>query len=88
MKGSMHILDHSGDTVATWDTEKPETVKEAEAQFNELRAKNHLAFVIANAQGVAPEALRKEAAKQGGQQIGRFDSEQEVIIMSPQFVGG
>lgn len=73
--GTLHAMDHTGDTRFMWDKDKPEEVAAAKAQFDTLKRKNYLAYTV-NADGSQGEVIRE------------FDPEAQAIIMSPQLVGG
>lgn len=82
MKGEMRVLDSSGHSTLTWDTEvsdgplDPEVV---EAEFNRLVAEGHLAFATVETDAGAKENV----------QIRTFDpAEHQQVTMVPQFVGG
>jgi hypothetical protein len=36
MRGTLHVLDNTGDTAVAWDTEQEDTVDEAKAKFDEI----------------------------------------------------
>jgi endo-alpha-1,4-polygalactosaminidase (GH114 family) len=44
MTGSMHVADHQGDTIYTWDTADPTTVREIEEIFREAQATGRLVY--------------------------------------------
>jgi hypothetical protein len=73
--GTLSILDKDGDTRIQWDRSNPAEVGEAEARFNELKARRYLAYKV-NRRGDRGEVLHA------------FDASAERIIMSPPMVGG
>ena len=44
MTGSIHIADAQGDTIRTWDTADPETVREIEEVFREAQRAGRLVY--------------------------------------------
>ncbi len=44
MTGTMHVADHHGDTIHTWDTADPRTVQEIEELFREAQATGRLVY--------------------------------------------
>jgi len=44
MTGNIHIADAHGDTVRTWDTADPETVREIEEVFRDAQAAGRLVY--------------------------------------------
>jgi hypothetical protein len=42
--GTMHVADHQGDTIHTWDTADPRTVREIEELFREAQATGRLVY--------------------------------------------
>ena len=75
--GVMRILDRTGDSTLVWDAEVDETVRRAEARFDELLAARHLAFAR------APGSVGADT-----EQIRRFDPAADEIIFVRPIVGG
>lgn len=74
--GTLAILDRrAGDITVGWDKNNPDEIENAQATFDDMRAKGHLAYV-----------LDKDGKK--GQQIKKFDPSVERIILTPALVGG
>jgi hypothetical protein len=44
MTGTMHVADDQGDTIHTWDTADPATVREIEELFREAQASGRLVY--------------------------------------------
>jgi hypothetical protein len=44
MTGTIHVADHQGDTIHTWDTTDPATVREIEEVFREAQATGRLVY--------------------------------------------
>jgi hypothetical protein len=44
MTGSIHIADAQGDTIRTWDTADPETVREIEEVFRQAQRAGRLVY--------------------------------------------
>ena len=44
MTGRMHIADAHGDTICTWDTADPDTVREIEEVFRQAQAAGRLVY--------------------------------------------
>jgi hypothetical protein len=44
MTGTMHVADYQGDTIHTWDTTDPATVREIEEIFREAQATGRLVY--------------------------------------------
>lgn len=74
-KGSLCILDESGDSRMQWDRNDPVQVAAARARFDEFRSKRFLAYKV------------DKSGKQA-EVIDRFDPSAEQIIMQPQMIGG
>lgn len=74
----MSVLDKSGDTKISWDSDKSDEVSAAKLVFDDLRKKGYFAFAV----DMSGESERK------GKQIKKFDPELSHIILVPQFVNG
>lgn len=74
-QGTLHVLDHTGDTRTIWNPENQDEVDAAKATFAKLKKKNYLAYTV-NEKGDKGEVIRE------------FDPTAGRIIMSPQLVGG
>lgn len=72
---SMAIMDGSGDTVLTWDTDQDADIAVARTRFDELRAIRYVAY-----------AFRKAGGE--GEMIDVFDPSVERIILAPPMAGG
>ena len=44
MTGTIHVADHQGDTIHTWDTTDPATVQEIEEIFRQAQATGRLVY--------------------------------------------
>ena len=73
--GEMTVMDHTGDTKTIWNTDNPEEVAAAEAQFDELREKGYLAYKV-----------RDSGTK--GVAMSEFDAEAGKMILAPMPRGG
>jgi len=73
MKGTMRILNHTGDLEQTWESGNELQVGEAEKKYHEMIEKGYQAFGLEG--GVA---IR----------LDDFDKEQEEVILVPRLVGG
>ena len=74
--GSMSVMDReAGDLKVIWDSERPEEVEAARAQFDQLRKKGYLAY-------------RVRGSGKRGEQIREFDADAQSIILAPALVGG
>lgn len=74
--GTMSVMDGTGDTKSTWDSDKPEEVEEARRTFDNLKAKGYSAFRV----------TARDGSK--GEEMKTFDPEAEAVIMVPRMVGG
>ena len=74
-RGSLCVLDDTGDSRIQWDPSNLEEVAKAEARFEELKAKRYLAYKV-NAKG------------DRGEVIDKFDPTAERIILHSAMVGG
>lgn len=75
MTGTMSMMDDSGDTKATWDSDNEAEVAAARRTFDELKAKGYSAFRV-NKKGDQGEEMKS------------FDPGAEAVIMVPRMVGG
>ena len=75
--GVMRILDSTGDTMITWDTEVEQTVRKAEAAFERMVQSRHMAFA-------RPAGAPAEEATL----VRRFDARAEEIILVRSLQGG
>lgn len=75
MQGTMHVLDHTGDSKLIWNTGNQAEVDAAKELFNKLRDKKYLAYTV-------------DDDGERGEVIRRFDPNAGRIIMAPQLVGG
>lgn len=75
MPGTLHVLDHTGDSRTIWNPENQDEVDAAKEMFNRLKRKGYLAYKVDETGGK-------------GEQIREFDPTAGRIIMSPQLVGG
>lgn len=74
-QGTLHIIDHTGDTKVMWSKDNPDEVDNAKATFDRLKKKGFLAYKV-NSKGEKDEVIQS------------FDKTAERIIMSPALVGG
>ncbi len=78
----MNIMDSSGHTTVTWDPENPDSVRDAEREFNRLVGEGFAAFrmdVVAE-NGVVVE--------EKGERITRFIPSAGKLMMVPHRAGG
>lgn len=74
--GTLAVLDReAGDITVGWDKNNPDEIENAQATFDDMRAKGHLAYKVDK------DGKKKE-------QIHKFDPAAERIILSPPLVGG
>lgn len=73
--GEMAVMDGTGDTKTTWDSDKPAEVEEARRTFDTLKAKGYSAFRVTDKGG-------------NGEEMKTFDPMAEKMIMVPRMVGG
>jgi len=74
--GTLAILDReAGDITVGWDKNSPDEIENAQATFDDMVAKGHLAYRV-----------DKEGGKK--EQLHKFDPKAERIILSPPLVGG
>lgn len=66
--GIMRILDATGDTTLTWSVQDAATLERAEAVFEQMLKKRHLAFAVP-AGGQADDAERVQAFDPGAEEI-------------------
>lgn len=71
----MHVLDKTGHTSTTWDSENEAEVKAARETFNAMTAKNYRAFKV------RPNGLQ-------GERMDTFDPKAEQMVLVPQLAGG
>lgn len=75
--GVMAVMDRAkGDHTVGWDKNNPDEIEQAQATFDSLLAKGYMAYRVT-----------KEGTKTG-EQIKKFDSALERIILAPPLVGG
>ncbi|HEX3794697.1 MAG TPA: hypothetical protein VHV57_09375 [Acidimicrobiales bacterium] len=75
--GIMRILDATGDTTVTWSVQDAATRERAEAVFEQMLKKRHLAFAV-------PEGGRAEDAER----VRTFDPDAAEIIWVRAIQGG
>lgn len=74
--GVISVLDRTaGDVSVTWDQNSPDEIEQAQATFDSLRKKGHMAYTV-----------DKHGKK--GTMITKFDPKAEKIIMAPPLKGG
>lgn len=73
--GELRIMGSKGDTKVIWDPDNEDEVEAAEEQFDNLMAKDFLAFKV-----------KKDGEK--GSKIKKFDPDAGKIIMTPPLAGG
>ena len=71
----LQIMDSSGDKTVRWRKDRPNEVRRAKEQFDEHIGKGYLAYRLAEGGGE-------------GEQLHRFDSNAERIILAPPISGG
>ena len=74
-KGMLCVLDSSGDTKLTWDSENADETLAAKEMFKGLKKKGFAAFSV-------------KGNRDQNQKITDFDPELEKIIMVPPIAGG
>ena len=74
--GEIALLGRQGDIKTVWDKDKPEEVKAARKQFDDLRSKGYLAFEVVDKIG------------EKGRQIYDFNPNAEKIILAAPMQGG
>ena len=72
---TLSILDENGDSRIQWDRNDPAQIAAARARFDELRARNYLAYKV-------------DASGNQGEVIDKFDPKAERIVLHQQMVGG
>lgn len=72
--GIMRVQDKTGDTEIAFDVKDKASIKAAEKVFNDLMAKQHMAY--------------KTDGKGGGEVIRTFDPTAEEIVVAVPLVGG
>lgn len=75
MKGEIAIMGPHGDLKVIWDADRPDEVKAAKKQFDELTEKGYIAF-----------SVKKDGEK--NEKIHKFDAYAEKIILVPMLKGG
>lgn len=71
----LQIMDSSGDKTVRWRKDRPDEVRRAKDQFDEHIGKGYLAYRTGENGGE-------------GEQLRRFDSNAERIILAPPISGG
>jgi hypothetical protein len=66
--GIMRILDATGDTTVTWSVQDAATLERAEAVFEQMLKKRHMAFAVPSG-GQADDAERVRAFDPGAEEI-------------------
>lgn len=74
----LEIMDKGGDTKLRWDPSNPDEVENARRTFNELKAKNFMAFSVEGTKG----------NRRQGSVLQAFDATAERVIMTPPMAGG
>lgn len=73
--GEIRVIDTTGDTKLTWDTEKKAEVKAAQDAFDRLKAEGYISYRV----------------KPGGGEgaiMEKFDPDAGLVILRPRIVGG
>lgn len=73
MTSSMHVLDRTGDTEITWDSDQRTEIDAAREHFAKLKSKGYMAYTVRG---------------DNRTQIHAFDETAERIVMAPPLVGG
>lgn len=73
--GTLHIMDHSGDTKIMWDYKNEAEVDHARETFDSFKKKGYLAYKVG-----------KDSKK--GEVMTEFDPKAEKMILSPPITGG
>ena len=94
----MEYLDHTGHQTVTWDPNNADSVSDARAQFNRLRAQGYSMFRMAaiGQTAVVEEPDQSEELNEfnpadgrvAAMRIDEFDPEAERVTAIPQRVGG
>lgn len=77
----MDIMDRTGHTTVTWDPNDPQSVADAQREFDRLRRDGYSAFRME----AAGESV---VVENKGERIDRFDPAAGKVLMIPQRVGG
>lgn len=79
---SMEVMDITGHSTMTWNPSDPDSVKDAEAKFDEMIGNGYTAFAmeVKSTNGVTVE--------EKGRRITRFDAKAGKIMLIPQLRGG
>jgi len=75
MQNEMEVLDPTGHTRTTWDSDSPAEVAAARSHFDELTGKGFKAFRV-----------KKDGSE--GEPMKKFDPEAEKMILVPPVEGG
>ena len=75
MTSTLHVMDHTGDTRTEWDKDRPDEVELARKAFQAAKDKKMLIY-----------RTKRDGTK--GELMREFDPAAEVIIATPQTVGG
>lgn len=75
MYGEMEVLDATGHTRTTWDSENDAEVKAARAQYDALTGKGYKAFRV-----------KRDGTE--GEPMKAFDADAEKMILVPPVAGG
>jgi hypothetical protein len=75
MQNEMEVLDPTGHTRTTWDSERADEVAAARSQFEELTRKGFKAFRV-----------KKDGSE--GEPMKKFDADAEKMILVPPVEGG
>lgn len=77
----MNIMDVTGHSTVTWDPNDPQSIADAEREFNRLRGLGYSAFRM--------EAIGESVVVENkGERIDTFDPAAGKVLMIPQRVGG
>lgn len=77
----MNVMDSSGHTTVTWDPTDTDSIRDAQREFDGLRARGYSAFRMT---AVGDAAVVEEK----GERIDTFDPLAGKLLLVPQRVGG
>ena len=96
MKGTMRIMDQTGDSIVTWEITNDEQVEAARKVFNEFLDKNYTAYRTAKGdvdrspvEGKAVgDSTPASTSRTDGELIKQFDRDASEIILAVPLIGG
>lgn len=98
MKGTMRIMDQTGDTVIDWETENEEQVARTKQVFDDFLSRNYTAYRTGITKGVEARSTHEGQAPGDstpagtsstvGELIKHFDPNAAEIIIAVPLIGG